>query len=161
MPASAAASEPVRHKVVVDADPVRAFDAFLLLHRWWPREYSWAADALEMIAVEPRVGGRCYERGPHGFECDWGRVVAYEPPRRLVFTWQINFDRTPQPDPAKASEVEVRFTARGVSTMVQLEHRGFERHGERALDYRAGMESKAGWPLMLERYAASIRRVLD
>ena len=123
---------------------------------WWPPEYTWAQQSLAEIAIEPAEGGRCYERGPHGFSCDWGRVLAWEPPDRLVFTWQISPQRVPQPDPARSSEVEVRFAAEGASaTRVELEHRHFERHGEGADGYRAAMTSEHGWPLLLERFAAA------
>jgi uncharacterized protein YndB with AHSA1/START domain len=71
-------------------------------------------------------------------------------------SWQIAFDRTPEPNPAKASEVEVRFSEDGLGTRVALEHRAFSRHGERAAAYRAGMASPSGWPMMLERFARSI-----
>jgi uncharacterized protein YndB with AHSA1/START domain len=83
------------------AAPVeRAFATFSDgLAGWWPREYTWAQDTLETIAIEPREGGRCFERGPHGFHCDWGRVLAWDPPDRLAFTWQIGPDRVPEPNP--------------------------------------------------------------
>jgi uncharacterized protein YndB with AHSA1/START domain len=77
------------------------------LASWWPAEYTWSQDVLETIAIEPGEGGRCFERGPHNFECDWGRVLTWEPPHRLAFTWQISPKREPEPNPAKASEVEV------------------------------------------------------
>lgn len=90
-----------------------------------PREFSWAQDGLEEIRIEPREGGFAYERGPHGFTIHWGRVMACEAPRRLVFTWQIAPDRSPQPDPGQAGEVEVRFTGSpDGGTEVALEHRG-------------------------------------
>ena len=80
----------------------------------------------------------------------------WEPPGRIVFTWQIAFDRTPEPNPEKASEVEVRFTEESLGTRVVLEHRAFSRHGEKANAYRAGMDSPEGWPMMLERFAKSV-----
>jgi len=78
--------------------------------RWWTREFSWSQDRLEEIGIEAREGGFAYERGPHGFTIHWGRVLTCEVPQRIVFTWQIAPDRTPQPDPDRASEVEVVFT---------------------------------------------------
>src|SRR5688572_25840184 len=109
-----------------------------------------------MIGIEPREGGFAFERGPHGFLVHWGRVTDWEPPDRLVFTWQIAADRSPQPDPAKASEVEVRFTdADDGGTRVAVEHRGWERHGEGAHEYRDGFEQAGAWPLVLERFAAA------
>jgi uncharacterized protein YndB with AHSA1/START domain len=147
----------LHHATTVAAPVERAFATFSDgLAGWWPREYTWAQDTLETIAIEPREGGRCFERGPHGFHCDWGRVLAWDPPDRLVFTWQIGPDRVPEPNPAKASEVEVRFVADGPSaTRVELEHRGFSRHGDGGDRYRAAMGSRLGWPLILDRYAAA------
>ena len=148
----------MHREISVPVPPDRAFALFAELDGWWPREYTWSGSALQLIAIEPRVGGACFERGPFGFECDWGRVLVWDPPRRLALTWQIAFDRTPQPDPARASEVEVRFVSEGNGTRVTLIHRLFSRHGERALDYREGMASPAGWTRMLDRYAAIVER---
>lgn len=148
------AAESIRHVVTVAAAPERAFALFTEeLTSWWPREYTWGQEALAGIRIEPREGGACVEEGPEGFRCDWGRVLACEPPRRLLFTWQIAPDRTPQPDPARASEVEVRFEAVEEGTLVELEHRAFERHGEGGEGYRAGLASEQGWPYMLGRLA--------
>ncbi len=146
------------HSITVPVAPDRAFASFTEgMGSWWPPEYTWAQQALEEIAIEPREGGRCFERGPHGFSCDWGRVVAWEPPKRLAFTWQISPQRVPQPDPDRASLVEVRFSAEGDATRLELEHRDFDRHGEGADGYRAAMESPQGWPFILERFAAGAR----
>jgi uncharacterized protein YndB with AHSA1/START domain len=149
---------PIRHELTVPVSQGRAFEAFTDgLATWWPPEYTWSAGVLETIAIDPRTGGRCYERGPHGFSCDWGRVTACEPPARLVFLWQIAPDRTPQPDPGRSSEVEVRFADEGGSTTrVALEHRAFERHGDEGGAYREGMASDQGWPELLRRYAAAL-----
>jgi len=146
----------VRGTVTVQTSPERAWEAFTAgFAGWWPREYTWAGGVLEDIGIEPREGGLCSERGPHGFRCDWGRVLAWDPPRRLVLAWQIGPTRAPVPDPAKASEVEVRFVPAGPeTTRVELEHRHFARHGDDADAYRAGMGSPQGWTWILERYAA-------
>jgi uncharacterized protein YndB with AHSA1/START domain len=150
--------EPIRQAVTVPVPVDQAFAAFADLAGWWPREYTWAADTLEDIGIDPREGGHCYERGPLGFTCHWGRVLAWEPPTRLAFTWQIAPDRVPEPNPAKASEVEVRFQPAGASgTRVELEHRALARHGEAADAYRDGLASPEGWPLILGRYAATLR----
>ena len=147
------------HSITVPVAPERAFACFTEgMGSWWPPEYTWAQQTLEEIAIEPHEGGRCFERGRHGFSCDWGRVVACEPPGRLLFTWQISPQRVPQPDPDRASLVEVRFrAAAGAATVVELEHRDFDRHGEGAAGYRAAMDSPQGWPLILERFAAAAR----
>jgi uncharacterized protein YndB with AHSA1/START domain len=146
------------HEITVSASPERAFAVFTeQMTSWWPPEYTWAQKTLEEIAVEPREGGHCYERGPHGFRCDWGRGVTCEPPARIAFTWQISPQRVPQPDPALASLVEVRFEPGGESgTRVLLAHRHFSRHGEGAEGYEAAMNSPQGWPLLLERFAAAV-----
>ena len=145
------------HEITVPVPPDRAFATFTEgMTSWWPPEYTWAQKVLEEIAIEPVEGGRCFERGPHGFTCDWGRVVTCEPPARIAFTWQITPQRVPQPDPAQASLVEVRFLAgEGDGTRVALEHRHFSRHGAGAEGYEAAMSSPQGWPLLLERFAAA------
>jgi uncharacterized protein YndB with AHSA1/START domain len=144
--------DPIRRTLTVAAPPDRAFSAFTDdLGSWWPSEYTWSGDVLDTIAIEPREGGRCFERGPYGFECDWGRVLACEPPRRLVFAWQISMRREPVPDPERASEVEVRFEPGDSGTRVEVEHRGFERHGEDAETYRDALDSPQGWDYMLAR----------
>lgn len=154
---SATALDPVFAHVVV---PCGADDAYGLfadrLGSWWPPEYSWAGDALVEIGIHPDEGAMCFELGPHGFRCDWGRVLAAERPERLRFTWQIGPSREPVPDPELASEVEVRFLAEGSdSTRVEVEHWRFERHGAGAEGYRDALASEQGWPYVLERYAAA------
>ena len=144
------------HSTVVAVPPGAALDLFTSrLGEWWPAEYTWSQDALEHIEIEPLVGGRAFERGPAGFECDWGRVLAIEPSALLAFSWQIAPDRTPQPDAGKASEVSVRFAAEGErATRIELEHTHFERHGEGGAGYRDALASPQGWPFMLSRLAA-------
>lgn len=142
------------------------------LGSWWPAEYSWAGDALVEIGIHPREGAMCFEVGPHGFRCDWGRVLAAQRPERLRFTWQIGPSREPVPDPEQASEVDVRFIGDGAgrgaqagrrpaehrsnpSTWIEVEHWRFERHGEGGEGYRDALASDQGWPYMLRRYAAA------
>ena len=142
------------HEVTVGLPQPAAFRLFTEgFARWWPPEYSWSGDSLAAIGLEPRVGGACFEIGPHGFRCDWGRVTQWEAPRLLGFTWQIGADRTPQPDPSKASHIAVAFVPEGARTRVILAHRGFRAHGERGMAYREEMGSPMGWPLLLSRYA--------
>jgi uncharacterized protein YndB with AHSA1/START domain len=145
----------IRHAVTVELPREAAFARFVDDFRdWWPAEYTWSQDVLEQIGIEPREGGMCFERGRHGFRCDWGRVLAFEPPRRLGFRWQISPRREPVPDERRASEVELRFEAEGnCVTRVELEHRGFERHGEGDA-YRDALASEQGWPYILGRYAS-------
>ena len=144
----------VERTFTVPVTPERAFSVFTSeMAAWWPREYTWAKDALETIGIEPEEGGRCFERGPHGFACDWGRVTEWDPPRRLAFLWQISPTRAPEPNPERASEVEVRFEADGTeATRVTLEHRVFSNHGEGAAEYRTAMDSAKGWTYILDRY---------
>ncbi|MEV4753737.1 SRPBCC family protein [Micromonospora sp. NPDC049559] len=147
----------VRSRLLVSAPVERAFAVFTnRLDRWWVKEYTWSGpQALADIGIEPREGGMAYEIGPHGFRTDWGRVLAWQPPRRLVFVWQIGPDRAPVPDPAQASEVEVWFTpAGGERTLVELEHRNFDRHGAAAEGYREALT--AGWQELLSRYADAV-----
>jgi hypothetical protein len=134
----------------------RAF-AFFTEHLglWWPREYIWGRDVVEEIGLEPREGGLCYERGPYGFRCDWGRVLAWEPPRRLMLAWQISPRREPEPNPARASTIEIASAAdTPAGTRLFLEHRDFERHGEGAFEYREVLAAPRGWSWMLDRYLA-------
>jgi uncharacterized protein YndB with AHSA1/START domain len=149
--------DPLEASVSVDVPPEHAFEVFTEgMTQWWPREFSWSQEGLEEMGIEPREGGFAYERGPHGFTIHWGRVITFEVPQRVVFTWQIASDRSPQPDPDQASEVEVLFTgALDGGTDVTLEHRGWERHGEGAKEYRDGFETAGAWPHALARFAAA------
>lgn len=149
----------VQHNVTVELPPEDAFGAFVGdLDSWWPAEYTWSQNVLETIRIELTEGGRCFERGPHGFECDWGRVLECDPPNRIRFLWQISPTRAPEPDPEKASEVDVRFEAGGQDwTRVILEHRGFARHGDGGDDYRAAMGSSQGWPYILDCYRSAVQ----
>lgn len=141
----------------VPATPELAFARFTEgLGTWWPPEFTWSQEVLESIEMESRPGGLCFERGPYGFRVDWARVLSWEPPHRLVLSWQIGPDRMPEPNPAKASQVEVRFVAgEAGTTEIELTHSGFDRHGEAAEGYRAAM-TEHGWPRILERYAATL-----
>ncbi|MBF6067864.1 MULTISPECIES: SRPBCC family protein [Nocardia] len=120
---------------------------------WWPAAYHIGSAEMADAVVEPRVGGRWYERGVDGSECDWGRVLAWEPPHRLLLTWQINGHWQFDPDPRRASEIEIRFTADSPEqTTVTLEHR----HLDRLVDGRAIHDTIAerggGWSTLLELF---------
>ena len=134
--------------------PQEAFDVFTTgFGAWYPSAYTWSGELLEYIGIEAGEGGHCSELGPHGFRCDWGRVLVWEPPRRLVLSWQISFARLPVPDPSRASEVEVRWQAvPDGGTRVDFTHRGFSRHGEEWREYLAAMSSEGGWPYILDLY---------
>ncbi|MEU6206983.1 SRPBCC family protein [Micromonospora musae] len=147
----------LRCSLLISAPTERAFAVFAgALTDWWVREYTWSGpEALSELGMEPWAGGMLYEIGPYGFRADWGRVLTWDPPRRLVFTWQIGPDRVPVPDPARASEVEVVFlTETPEQTRVELEHRHFDRHGEAAEGYRQALT--AGWHELLSRYVATV-----
>jgi uncharacterized protein YndB with AHSA1/START domain len=142
----------IRRTFTVPVPRDRAFALFTEgLGTWWPREFTWSQRLLEWIGMEPRAGGLCSERGPHGFRVDWGRVVEWDPPARVVFSWQISPQRVPEPDPSRASEVEVRFAPDGAErTRAEIEHRAFARHGEGAGAYRSAMEG--GWDHLVARF---------
>lgn len=148
------ATEAIRRTLTIEVPIDRAFTLFTDgLATWWPPEYTWAQDTLETMSIEPEEGGRCFERGPHGFSCDWGRVLVWAPPHRLVLSWQISPTRAPEPNPAKASEIEIRFESDGPNTTrVEFEHRDFAKHGEGATEYRAAMNAPQGWDYILDRY---------
>ncbi|MBM0237333.1 SRPBCC family protein [Micromonospora sp. ATA32] len=150
----------LRSSLLLPASAEQAFEVFTgALTDWWVREYTWSGPAaLAELGIEPRAGGMLYEIGPYGFRADWGRVLTWDPPRRLVFIWQIGPDRSPVPDPALASEVEVLFLPEGPGTRVEVEHRHFDRHGEAAEGYRQALT--AGWHELLSRYHASVVRQL-
>jgi uncharacterized protein YndB with AHSA1/START domain len=145
----------VRRSVTVEVSQQRAFEVFTAkFGSWWPREYSIGEADMADFVVEPKVGGRWYEVGVDGNECDTGRVTEFEPPKRLVLAWQLNENWQYYADPAHASEVEVRFVAESPSrTRVELEHRGFERHGGGADAVRSGVEHPQGWTYCLELFA--------
>jgi len=147
-------NDTVRRTLTVQVPVERAFAIFAdELAAWWPAEYTWAKDTLETIGIESGKDGRCFEVGPHGFRCDWGRVLEWNSPHRLVFSWQISPTRAPEPNPGKASEVEVRFESNGPhSTSVEFEHRKFSKHGDGAAEYREAMNSPQGWDYILSRY---------
>ncbi len=151
----------LRASVTVTAGAEFAFQVFTgQLADWWVREFTWSGPGgLQTIGIEPRLGGMAYEIGPYGFRLDWGRVLVWEPPARLVFSWQIAPDRVPQPDPARASEVEVHFHPGADGTRVDLEHRRFDRHGPDAEGYWRAMT--AGWDELLGRYAAEVGRAVS
>jgi uncharacterized protein YndB with AHSA1/START domain len=145
----------IRHDVVVDAPVDRAFRVFTeKFGDFKPREHNLLKVPIEETVFEPRVGGHIYDRGVDGSLCKWARIVAYEPPNRVVFTWDIGPTWQLETDPTRASEVEVRFTAESAErTRVELEHRNIERHGEGWESVAAGVDGDAGWPLYLGRYA--------
>ena len=148
----------VRHALTVKAPAERAFRVFTeRLGAWWPLEpYSIGESPAVDAALEPRVGGRWFERGEDGSECDWGHVLVWEPPHRVVLSWEISADW--QPDPSAQSQVEVRFTPTDDGTRVELEHRGIERHGTGWEGMRDAVAAPDGWDLGLGRFAEAAAR---
>ncbi|MGV9330740.1 SRPBCC family protein [Nocardia sp. NPDC003726] len=121
---------------------------------WWPAAYHIGQTEMADAILEPGVGGRWYERGVDGTECDWGRVLTWEPPQRLVVTWQINGHWQYDPDPDHASEIEIRFTAEGPDhTNVELEHRHLDRLVEGKAIRDTIAEQGGGWGTLLELFA--------
>ena len=145
----------VRHQIVVNAPVERAFRVFTeQMDRIKPREHNLLSADIEGTVLEPRVGGRIYDRGTDGSECEWASVLAFEPPDRIVFSWNISPHWQLEPDPEKRSEVEVRFIPEAPDlTRVELEHRHLERHGDGWEGAREGVGGSDGWPLYLQRFA--------
>jgi uncharacterized protein YndB with AHSA1/START domain len=151
-----ATTPPVRKTVNVRTSAERAFQVFTEgFDTWWPRSHSIGKSALQKAIIEAKLGGRCYQLSVDGSECDWGRILVWEPPRRFVLAWQLNPQWEYEPDMTKASEVEVSFSPEpDGSTRVDLEHRHFDRHGAGAPLMRAGVDSPEGWGGLLQLYAA-------
>jgi uncharacterized protein YndB with AHSA1/START domain len=148
----------VRNEIIVNVGAERAFRLFTeRFDRIKPREHNMLGVDIAESVFEPRAGGRIYDRGIDGSECQSGRVLAYEPPARIVFTWEISPIWQIESDPARRSEVEVRFVEDAPDrTRVELEHRHLDRHGDGWEGLRAGVAADEGWPLYLERFAAAI-----
>lgn len=145
----------VRQSVVVDAPIERAFKVFTeQFGNFKPREHNLLAVPIIETVFEPVVGGHIYDRGADGSECRWARVLAYEPPTRLLMSWDISPRWQIESDPDKTSEWEVRFIAETTSrTRVEIEHRKLDRHGQGWESERDGVAGDQGWPLYLQRYA--------
>jgi uncharacterized protein YndB with AHSA1/START domain len=145
----------IRHGVVVNAPLERAFNVFTeRFGDFKPREHNLLNAPIAETVFEPRVGGHIYDRGEDGSLCKWARILVFEPPNRVVFSWDIGPTWQIETDPSRTSEVEVRFTAESAErTRVDLEHRHIERHGEGWQSVAAGVDGDAGWPLYLGRYA--------
>jgi len=146
--------EPVRKSVVVNTGIEQAFALFVnKFDAIKPREHNLLPVPIAETVFEPRVGGHIYDVGIDGSRCEWSRVLAYEPPSRVVFSWDIGPTWQLEADPAKTSEVEVRFIAESDDrTRVELEHRHLDRHGTGWRALADGVDGDAGWPLYLHRY---------
>jgi uncharacterized protein YndB with AHSA1/START domain len=146
----------VRHEIVVDAPIDRAFSVFTEdFGSFKPPEHNMLGVEIAETVFEPRVGGHLYDRGIDGSECRWARVLAYEPPNRVVISWDISPLWQIETDLEKTSEVEVRFISETPErTRIELEHRNLDRHGDGWDAVRAAVDSEGGWPTYLQRFAA-------
>ncbi len=142
-------TDAVTHSVLVPLAPDAAFRLFTeRFGEWWPADGHHILDGDDVeVFLDAREGGRWHERRQDGAEYDWGFVKEVEPPGRILIAWHLTPDWEFDPDPAKATEVEVTFAAEGEGTRVTLEHRGFEVHGEKAGEMRSSLDS--GWPSLL------------
>jgi uncharacterized protein YndB with AHSA1/START domain len=145
----------IRRDVTVNASQQRAFDAFTKqFGEFKPKEHNLMASPIVTTTFEPKVGGHIYDKAEDGSVCRWARVLAYDPPERVVFSWDISPYWQLVADEANASEVEVRFIAEGPDkTRVELEHRNIDRHGPGWEGVRDGIANEGGWPTYLALYA--------
>jgi DNA-binding transcriptional ArsR family regulator/uncharacterized protein YndB with AHSA1/START domain len=148
----------VTKSIAVEVPQKRAFEFFLAQERWWPIETHHIADTPgETAVLEPFVGGRWYERAHDGGETDWGAVLAFEPPRRILLSWRMSAEWTHEPDPNRGSEIEVTFLPEGRNrTRVVYDHRHLERYGEHADRMRAGLERPNAAESTLRAFAAAL-----
>lgn len=153
-----AAAAVVRRQIVVEAPVERAFTVFTeRFGDFKPPEHNLLASPIAETVFEPRVGGHIYDRGVDGSECRWARILAYEPPARVVFSWDIGPQWQIETELENTSEVEVRFIAETpLRTRVELEHRNIDRHGPGWQAVGEGVADDAGWSLYLTRYAALV-----
>ena len=145
--------DPVRKEILVEAPPERAFRVFTdKFGQWWPRDHHIGEAALKDAVIEPRVGGRWYEVRIDGSEGDWGKVLVWDPPRRIVMAWQLNSQW--EYDPNFVTELELRFTPVGpMKTRVELEHRNMDRFGDAEAVTREALDSPQGWITHLTLFA--------
>ena len=146
---------PVRRSIAVQAPPERAFEVFTRgMSTWWPLESHHIGETMAVeVVVEPRAGGRWFERDAEGAECDWGFVTEWDPPHRVLLAWHLTPQYDFDPDPGRSTEVEVRFTPQDGGTLVELEHRGFEKHAETGALIRDAVSGPGGWSELLGLYA--------
>jgi len=154
---------PVRKSITVKASAERAFRVFTEgIDTWWPRTHHIGKAPMRKTIIEGRTGGRCYSEQTDDTQCDWGRVLVWDPPCRLIFSWQIAPTWQYEPDLAKSSEVEVRFTPEpDGSTRVDLEHRYFERCGAGGETMRTAVDSPGGWGSILEHFVSRLAQAAD
>ena len=150
--------EPIRHHVIVNVPVQRAFDLFTTkFDGIKPRDHNLLSVEIAETVFDPYVGGHISDIGVDGSRCQWARVLVFEPPTRVVFSWDISPSWQIERDLTRTSEVEVRFIAEsGERTRVELEHRNLERHGDGWRSVADGVDGEAGWPLYLARYTEQV-----
>ena len=148
----------VRKQIVVDAPIEHAFTVFTdRFGDFKPPEHNLLGAPITETVFEARAGGSIVDRAADGSECRWARILVFDPPERVVFSWDISPQWTIETDQAQTSEVEVRFYAESPArTRVELEHRHIDRHGPGWEAITSGVDGPEGWPLYLERYAALV-----
>ncbi len=158
----------VRKSIRVRASVKRAFSVFVeQMETWWPATHHLAPEPFALIVVEPRIGGRWYERDAKGTEGDWGRVLAWDPPTRVRLSWHVYHvvdtgEWGCDPDINKASELEIRFIDEGNGqTLVELEHSHLERHGQDVAKLRASFDGPGAWAGILQRFAEHVTGRVD
>jgi uncharacterized protein YndB with AHSA1/START domain len=144
--------------VVVDVPIEHAFRVFTEdMTAWWPRDHHIGAVAMAAAVLEPRIGGRWYEVGDDGSDCQWGIVLAWDPPRHVALSWHLDGDFRYDPDARASSRVDVRFRPEGeASTRVELTHSELDRHGPSWQRLRGSVSGPGGWPAILARYGGSV-----
>jgi uncharacterized protein YndB with AHSA1/START domain len=147
---------PIRKTLLVKAPQTRAFNVFTdSMATWWRPDHHIAKTPFVDIVIEPRTGGRWFERDKDGAECDWGRVLSWSPPARLLLAWQL--DSAWKYDPDFVTEIDVQFIAEGpAETRVVFEHRGLERYGDAAESVRAMLDAPTGWGSSLAAYVTTV-----
>jgi len=147
-------TDAVTRSVLVPLQPDAAFELFTdRFGDWWPKDSHHIADAdAAEVFLEPREGGRWYERSEDGAECDWGTVIEVDRPNRILLAWQLTPEWRYDADRAKATLVEVTFDPEGDHTRVTLQHSGFEVHGAAGAAMRESVGGEGGWPQLMERY---------
>jgi uncharacterized protein YndB with AHSA1/START domain len=142
--------EPIQLSFEVACAVDHAFDVWTArIAQWWPKDHTVSAEEDLTVVLEPRSGGRIFERRSSGIEHDWGQVTIWEPPTRLGYTWHLNRDRS------DATEVEIRFVPRGeTATIVEIEHRGWERLGADGEPWRD--RNRGGWATLLPHFVAAV-----
>lgn len=152
--AGGASATSVKKSIVVNVPIAHAFDVFTRrFDLWWPRSHHIGLSPMKQAVMEEREGGRWYEKGDDGSECEWGRVLAWSPPNKVALSWQINGAWQYEPDPSKGSRVEITFFDEGGGrTRVELEHSQLDRHGDDWMKLKESVGSDGGWSGLLEMF---------